>query len=1338
MLHGRHRWIAALMVVALGCAPPPVPDDGETSTATDTSESPDIQLDVQGGDAQTLDGVGQNAPPTLAITSPAPGALVDGAALTLSGTASDDGGADALEVRCDDAAGAGPLLGTTQPAAGGSWSLTVSLTPGEHTVRCQARDAAGAVAAASLTLRANSAPVAPGLSLLPSVPNTADDLVATVQGSGSDGDRPGRSLAASVRWRKDGAATAYAGTTLPASATTRGEVWTAEAVVVDPLGAEAVQSASVTIANAVPSTPALALQPAEPDLLDTVTCKVLVVSADADADELQLAWSWSIDGAVVPGATAHTLDLATLILPDGSRPKAGQVLRCSQTVSDGQGGGVTGSSSATALAGVTLCGTAADPCDLAANCTDTDTILPVCTCKDGYVGDGKSCTDVDECAATPGPCGANANCANTPGGYLCTCAPGFGAEVAGCVDLDECKLGSPCPAPSSCINLPGSFDCSCPDGGKGCFDAPPAIALVGPPSVQVAQYGSYVEQGALASDTADGDLSAKVVVTGKVAVDVVGSYVLTYAVTDSAGQTAAVNRTVVVVDTDECKLPASDPHAATCAADQLCANTDGAYTCVCKTGGSGASCGITVVDLVAGHLHACAVLSDGTMRCWGDNAQGQLGVPPCEGVGTDQTCASVLICDKSELPYVCKTDVLERSSTALVVQGISGASAVAAGEAFTCAIVAGGKVRCWGRAVEGQLGDGVTATQTFKPVDVAGLADVVQLVAGARHACARRSDGSVWCWGDNTFGQCGQNGAGTVPKPTALAGLAQAAAGDPVQALDAGAEHTCALHKSGKVRCWGRNSSGQLGIGNVQSGWLPQTVLDLDDAVAVAAGADFGCAVRKSGKVVCWGEGESGQLGDGKKFDTTKPVEVAGVDGAASVSAGGQHACAVQSGGTLRCWGKDLGGENPDGMTPFMTTTFPTATPIAKLSGVVAVSAGDAHTCVRLVGGKASCFGNNVHGQLGDGSARYASTPSSVLGVASATHVAAGQYHSLALEQDGTVRAWGNDGFGQLGEGATPGFRSLPTTATGLAGSKVIAAAGEHSCAIVANGSLYCWGDDKDGQAGGGGGGQIDAPAKVALPQAAVAVQAGLTWTCAQLADDTLRCWGSNNPGPFTDPTTIFSSKTPVEPKGIGPVKRFELGGAHGCAVPKTGGLRCWGFNYFGQLGDGSETPSADAVVVKGLPAGDPVALALGEYHTCAIAQNGGLWCWGANFAGQLGDGKVGWKEPKPLLVGGLPPVSAVAAGNDHTCAITTTGAVYCWGLNALGQVGDGAPAFSTPKPALVKDLVGATDLDLGDSHSCARQIGGKVFCWGFGVVGQLGNGACFDLCPPRPLLGLP
>lgn len=276
------------------------------------------------------------------------------------------------------------------------------------------------------------------------------------------------------------------------------------------------------------------------------------------------------------------------------------------------------------------------------------------------------------------------------------------------------------------------------------------------------------------------------------------------------------------------------------------------------------------------------------------------------------------------------------------------------------------------------------------------------------------------------------------------------------------------------------------------------------------------------------------------------------------------------------------------------------------------------------------------------------------------------------------------------------------------------AAGGVHTCAI--NSGVRCVGAF-DGSP------HLRAVAIDGLASAQQLV-AGATFTCARMANGTVRCFGNNDGGQLGDGTKTAQS-TPVRVRTLVNIVEISAGAYHACARNKVGEVYCWGLGYDGQLGDGTAKDAPIAVKVKGVSSA--IAISTGSTHSCAALGDGSVQCWGANHRAQLGNGTlVG--SPTATTVGGLSGrVTAIAAGEDHNCAIIEGGVVQCWGRNFDGQLGDGSDVVRTS--AITVKVPPSRAVSLGKLHTCALHDDGSASCWGANKIGQLGVG---DNTPSR------
>jgi len=361
------------------------------------------------------------------------------------------------------------------------------------------------------------------------------------------------------------------------------------------------------------------------------------------------------------------------------------------------------------------------------------------------------------------------------------------------------------------------------------------------------------------------------------------------------------------------------------------------------------------------------------------------------------------------------------------VAGFTGGTAsLSVGWSDTCALSFGGGVKCWGLNSTGQLGNG-EAGDSGSPVEVSGLHDGrIAVAVGGGHACALSATGGVKCWGRNDRGQLGGGTNANQRTPVDVAGLPER-----IVAVTAGKDHTCALTVLGAVKCWGSNEFGQLGNGSAADSSKPAEVEGLSEGVSeISAGSSHTCALTRGGGMKCWGSNKYGQLGDGTSENRRTPVGVRGLtQDVNSISAGGYHTCAVAAGTVLKCWGWNAYGQLGDS-TP---TDRSEPADVKWLAGTPGyVSAGYDFTCALLRSGNLRCWGNNEFGQLGDGTTTVHPTPVDVKGVKyKVLFLSAGYYSACVVTVDGKMKCWGNNLYGQLGDGTTTNS-SVPVDVKGL------------------------------------------------------------------------------------------------------------------------------------------------------------------------------------------------------------------------------------------------------------------------------------------------------------------
>ncbi|MCE9623173.1 MAG: RCC1 repeat-containing protein [Actinomycetia bacterium] len=737
---------------------------------------------------------------------------------------------------------------------------------------------------------------------------------------------------------------------------------------------------------------------------------------------------------------------------------------------------------------------------------------------------------------------------------------------------------------------------------------------------------------------------------------------------------------------------------------------------------------VGVIAIAGGERHTLALKADGTLWTFGSNDSGQLGTATNSGNAN---------------PNPTPTQVL------------SGVTAIAAGARHSLALKSDGTLWAFGANDFGQLGTATnsgTNSPTSTPTQV--LSGVRAIAAGGSHSLVLKTDGTLWSFGINRFGELGysDNNGTNVPNPSPT----QVMSG--VNAIAAGGGHSLALKSDGTLWTFGYNSDGELGNSTNNQTDLanPVPTQVLTGVVEIAAGTVHSLALKSNGKLFAFGRNQFGQLGtatnSGTITPTPTPTEVFSTDPpgirlpSPIIAAGGFSSFVVGADGRLWSFGQNETGQL--GTSLNLATFRANPAPTVVMADVVAVASSGEHTLAVKADGTLWTFGYNFHGQLGttvnSGTGNANPVPTQVMtGVVA---VAAGHDHSLALKADGTLWAFGSNTRGQLG---TPTNTGLPMQVmTDVVG---IAAGADHSVALKADGTVWTFGLNDNGQLGHttNMGTLFANPTPTQVLSDVKAIAAGSGHTLAIKNDGTLVAFGAGGFG-YTTPVAPYAN--PVPTTILTNVTAVSVSSVHGLAVKSDGTLWAFGSNQYGQWGTtvnlGSEnvTPTQVSTGVT--------AIATGAGHSMVVKSDGTLWSFGLNRFGQLGVSDNNFTmdaNPIPKFVplrfdvGVVTPTPGrltIAAGFVHSLVLRSDGSVWTFGANRYGQLGTSVNNFSdepNPTPTqLLEGVVavasgGSSDLDGAGSQSLALKSDGTLWAFGLNQSGEVGTSTNTGTTIPTP-----
>jgi alpha-tubulin suppressor-like RCC1 family protein len=619
------------------------------------------------------------------------------------------------------------------------------------------------------------------------------------------------------------------------------------------------------------------------------------------------------------------------------------------------------------------------------------------------------------------------------------------------------------------------------------------------------------------------------------------------------------------------------------------------------------------------------------------------------------------------------------------------------GSLHSVAIKTNGTLWTWGVNWFGQLGDGTNIDKNT-PTQIGNANNWNSIGAGTYHSIAIKDDGSLWAWGQNSYNQLGDGTNIDNDTPIQIGNAYN------WLTIDSQIYHTVALQTNGTLWAWGYNYHGQLGDGTNIDKNTPTQIGNFSYWQSISAGFSHTVALQTDGTLWTWGYNHHGQLGDGTTTSRNTPTQTGSDNNWIAISAGSYHTMGLKSiditpptalcqnitvtlndNGTATISADDIDNGSYDNAAITSMTIDKSSFDCSDVGeNVVTLTVTDnsenTATCeatVTVVNFSSSknifAWGRNNYGQLGDGTSSNRYSPVQIGSASDWVSVSSGGYHSLAIKSDGALWTCGRNDYGQLGDGTTSN-RYSPLQIGTASDWALVSGGFYHSLAIKSDGTLWAWGYNDYGQLGDGTTSNRLSPVQIGIETNWSSLSSGNWHSLAIKSDGTLWAWGRNDYGQLGDGTTS-NRYSPVQ---IGTSSDWAFvsngSGHHSLAIKNDGTLWAWGYNYYGQLGNGT-TNNISSPVQIGV-ATNWASVSNGDLNSFAIKSDGTLWAWGYNSYGALGDGTTTHRYA-PVQIGTGSNWASVSSGGYHLLAIKNDGTLWTCGNNWFGQLGDGTSTDS-------------------------------------------------------------
>jgi alpha-tubulin suppressor-like RCC1 family protein len=746
-----------------------------------------------------------------------------------------------------------------------------------------------------------------------------------------------------------------------------------------------------------------------------------------------------------------------------------------------------------------------------------------------------------------------------------------------------------------------------------------------------------------------------------------------------------------------------------------------------------------VAPNASSNKHSIGITSDGKLWGWGSDANGGLSIyPPASElaivnypqnwangtttVGNNATITMIKT-DGTLWGWGSETDGMLWTTGSFVFKSspvqlgtLTNWSKVFSGGNHTVAIKTDGTLWGWGFNVDGSIGQGTVNFTFSSPIQIGNLNSWTEISAGNSFTMAIRNTGTLWSWGTNTSGQLGSGVTTSRSSPV------QIGAQTDWSKISSGASFTMAIKTTGTLWGWGGNTAGQLGIGTNTNRSSPVQIGTLSNWSQISAGMSYTMAIKTDGTLWGWGENNFGQLGIGVTGNISSPVQIGTLTNWSSVFSGGGHVMAIKTDGTLWTWGSNNGGVFGIG------DTISRSSPIQ----VGVLTNWNKPVLGRMTGYRYTLVINNSNQLYGAGESPYSlrqviySVPTQLGSTNDWSNAAICSNSTLAIKYDGTLWSWGSNTNGQLGDG-TSISKISPVQIGTLTNWSSVFSGGAHVMSIKTDGTLWSWGSDSNGILGlSTNFVNRSSPVQIGTLNSWITTGLSGTNSFAIRNDNTLWLWGSINTPLSTQTGSPGGSNNQSSPVQIGTLNSWSQVSSGGTgnvvhAIDTTSRLQSIGPTTGTDLRSGINWDYVSPNQIGNITQWKMTSA--GFSHTMAISSSGALWAWGINSIGQLGDNSIINKN-SPVQIGTRTDWNVVESGALVTYAITNNNVLFAWGEASSGKLGINNDIVSRSSPVQVGVFTDWSSISAkGDNSAAAIRSNNTLWTWGSdNFIGTLGQ----------------